>query len=448
MRRFFAAVLLVVGSLAWTPAGAPPPQAKPNIQTAELSNGLKVVMLEDRRLPLVAVNVWYHVGSKDERTGRTGFAHLFEHLMFKGTKNLPSESIDRLTEDVGGMNNAFTNDDVTVYYEVVPSNHLKRLLWAEADRMGALAIVESNFLSERDVVKEERRQGVENAPYGLVDEILSAAVFTKHPYQHTTIGSMDDLNRATLDDVREFHATYYTPENAVLVIVGDFDGAKTLPIIKEYFEKVPRGKQPTPRVTAVEPPQAAERRLDFTDPNAPLPQVVTAFHIPADGDPDSYALRILANALSNGQSSRLYQELVYKQQVAVEAGAFPNLTEHPNLLWATATVAPGKTLEAAEKALLAELEKVRTGNLTDQELQKAKNQVVSRNILSQQSLTGRSNALGRAATFFGDPTRAFTDIEKFQAVTAADVRRVAEKYLTAENRTVLYVKTPEKGGAK
>ncbi|MBX7218704.1 MAG: insulinase family protein [Blastocatellia bacterium] len=418
---------------------------KLNIQTAELANGLKIVMLEDHRLPLVGIQVWYHVGSKDERPGRTGFAHLFEHLMFKGTKNTPSEALDRMTEDVGGMNNAFTNDDVTVYLEVVPANHLRRLLWAEADRMGALSITEPNFLSERDVVKEERRQSVENAPYGLSEETMNAAAFTRHPYQHTTIGSMTDLNRATLADVNEFHDTFYAPNNATLVIVGDFDAAKTLPIIKEYFEPLQRSKQPIPRVTLVEPPQTAERKLSYTDPIASLPAVQFVYHIPEKGHPDSYALRILGNILSRGESSRLYQELVYKQQVAVEVSAFGNFTEHPNLFSAFGVAAPGKSLAEVEKAILAEIEKVRTKGVLEPELNKAKAQVLASTILGRQSLLGRAQALGEAATFFGDPNRAQTDVEKYGAVTGEDVKRVAEKYFTANNRTVMQILVKEGG---
>lgn len=441
--------------LGWSPAQAQTKLPKLKIQTAELPNGLKVVLHEDHRLPLVAIQVWYHVGSKDERPGRTGFAHLFEHLMFKGTKNLPSESIDRLTEDVGGMNNAFTDDDVTVYLEIVPAHHLRRLLWAEADRMGALAVTEENFRSERDVVKEERRQSVENAPYGMVDEILYASVFTKHPYQHTTIGSMEDLNRATLADVNEFHQSFYAPNNATLVLSGDFDSAAILPVIKEYFTPIPASSQPISRITVVEPPQTAERRLTYKDPNAPLPQVRIVFHTPGNGHPDSYALRLLGAILSNGQSSRLYQSLVYQQGLATEASGGGSFSEHPNLFSFVATLAPEKTLPEGEKSLLAEIEKLQTSGVTESELQKAKNQLLASKVNGWQSLMERAEALGRAATFFGDPNRALTDMERLQTVTMADVQAVAKKYFTTENRTVIYVSLPEAaeatktaGGAK
>jgi zinc protease len=251
-----------------------------------LPNGLRVLLVEDHRVPSVAINVGYRVGGKDDPPGRSGFAHLFEHLMFKGTKNTRPETIDRLTEDIGGVNNAFTADDITNYYEVVPSNYLETLLWAEADRLGSLAVTEEHFHTERDVVIGEYDQRILAEPYGMLDELVNREAYQVHPYRRGVIGDPDNLRAATIDDVVAFHATYYRPDNAVLVVVGDFDLEQTNAWIDRYFGRIPHAPEAIPRVTAVEPPQRGERTFTYRAANVPLAAVEYAYHIPPWRHPD------------------------------------------------------------------------------------------------------------------------------------------------------------------
>ena len=289
------------------------------ITTHELPNGLKLVLAEDHSRPVVNLQVWYHVGSKDERPGRTGFAHLFEHMMFRGSKNVGPEEHMRLVSQAGGVVNAYTSFDQTVYWESFPSNYLDRMLWLEADRMASLAINEPIFQKEREVVKEERRMRYENAPYGMLFERVLDALYQKYPYKHLPIGSMDDLNKATAADVKDFFDTYYVPNNATIVIVGDFDSKQATEAAAKYFGPVPRSKNPVPRVTTTEPAQSSLRELTAELPNAPLPAVVKAYHLPPIGSPDAYALELASQIMSAGQSSRLYRKLVYEDQTAIAA---------------------------------------------------------------------------------------------------------------------------------
>ena len=275
-----------------------------------LANGLRVYALRDTSTPNVAVQVWYDVGSKDDPKGRSGFAHMFEHLMFKATRNLVSEQMDRLTEDVGGYNNASTNDDYTNYYEVVPANHLQRLLFAEADRMASLVVEPKSFASERDVVKEELRQSTLARPYGkLFSTYLSAASYTTHPYARSTIGSIENLEAASIDDVRAFHATYYRPDNAILVVAGNFDPKQLDAWVDRYFSKIVRPTTAIPRVTVQEPMRAKPVSYTVYEPNTPLPAVVMTWHVPADRSADIPALTVLNTILSTGESSRMYESL-------------------------------------------------------------------------------------------------------------------------------------------
>ncbi|MBV8751106.1 MAG: insulinase family protein, partial [Candidatus Eremiobacteraeota bacterium] len=275
-----------------------------------LDNGLRVVLVPDRRVPSVAINVAYRVGGKDDPPGRSGFAHLFEHLMFKGTSRTAPETIDRLTEDVGGYNNAFTSDDITNYYEVVPSNHLERLLWAEADRLASLTVNAQNFATERDVVIGEYDQRVLAEPYGMLDELVNREAYAVHPYRCGVIGRPDELNAASLDDVVAFHATYYRPDNAVLVVAGDLDVDATLAAVERWFGPVGTPSGAIPRVTVVEPPQTAPRTYTYRAANVPLPAVEEAYHIPEAVHPDAAALDVLETLLGYGRSSRLYTTLV------------------------------------------------------------------------------------------------------------------------------------------
>ena len=411
-----------------------------------LGNGLRVLNAADPSSPTVAIQVWYHVGSKDDPQGRSGFAHLFEHIMFKSTKNMKSEMLDRLTEDVGGFNNAFTSDDVTVYYEVVPSNYLETLIWAEAERLSGLNVDDANFKSERDVVKEEYRQGVLAPPYGRFEYLLQQKSFLEHPYKRPTIGSIEDLDAASLKDVQEFHATYYRPDNATLIVVGDFDQAQLDKWVDKYFGPIAKPSRPLPRVEVKEPPRKSEIRLTEHGSND-LPAVGLTYLTPRQADADSDALRVADTILSAGESSRLYNSLVYNQQLAAEINSSAETREDASLFVLTAVLSEGKKAEDAEKSLLAEIKKLQDAPVSAAELEKAKNQIITEQLRQRETSNGKALALGEAAVLLGDPSRVNTDLARLQAVTAADIQRVMKKYFADTNRLVLYY-LPEatKGG--
>ena len=408
-----------------------------NYRDRTLANGLRVLTVEDHASPTVAIQVWYKVGSKDDPEGRSGFAHLFEHMLFKGTKNMKDEMMDRLTEDVGGINNASTWDDFTNYYEVVPSNYLETLLWAEADRMGSLNVDEKNFKSERDVVKEEFRSRVLAPPYGRFFYAIEKQSFTSHPYRRPGIGSIEELDASTLEDVKAFHSTFYRPDNATLVVVGDFEPKQMDAWIDKYFSRVAKPDRPMPRVTAKEPERTAERRVNEYAANVPLPAVAITYLAPPVASPDAAALDVAESILSSGESSRLYQSLVYQQQLAQEAFAQADLREQPGLFVLGAILASEKKPEEAERALLAELKKMQDTPVSAAELDKAKLQLVTNEVRERETSNGKAFALARAAVLLGDAARVNTDIEKLQAVTAADIQRVMKKYFTDSNRVVI-----------
>ena len=412
-----------------------------------LENGLRVLSVPDHSSPTVAVQVWYHVGSKDDPPSRSGFAHLFEHIMFKSTKNMKSEMMDRLTEDVGGFNNAFTEDDVTVYYEVVPSNYLETLIWAEADRLSGLNVDEANFKSEREVVKEEFRQSVLAPPYGKFSYLLQQKSFVAHPYKRPTIGSIEDLDAASLRDVQEFHSTYYRPDNATLVVVGDFDPKQLDTWVDKYFGGIAKPNLPLPRVKTQEPPRESESRFTEHGSND-LPAVGLTYLTPRQADPDSNALRVADAILSSGESSRLYHSLVYTQQLAAEVEATSETREDVSLFVLFAILSEGKKTEDVEKSLLAEIKKLQDAPVPAAELEKAKNQIVTDQLRELETSNGKALALGEAAVLLGDPARVNTDLERLQAVTAADVQRVMKKYFVDKNRMVLYYlpESAKKGG--
>ncbi len=413
-----------------------PPKLQYDIST--LPNGLTVILSEDHSTPIVHLQLWYHVGSKNEKKGRTGFAHLFEHMMFKGSKNVAPEEHTSVVSSVGGQSNAYTTDDETVFWETVPAQFLPLVIWLEADRMATLRIDRDNFAQEREVVKEERRMRVDNQPYGRLNEIIYDQAFTTHPYKHATIGSMEDLEAASIDDVRDFYQTYYVPENATVVIVGDFDAAQAKQLMTEYFGRVPKAARPVPRDIPKEPAQTAERSITVRAP-WPLPAVVVAHHITYDGHPDSYPLHAASKVLSDGQSSRIYRKLVYEQQLAVAAFGGANLIEDPNLFYAVAIVQPGHTPEEVAAALIAELERLKTEPISERELQRTKNQFARDYILGRESNQQKALQLGHAAVLHHDITTADGEFDIFQSITAADVQRVARTYFTAQNRMVLTI---------
>jgi zinc protease len=440
MRLRFARCLVVVVLLAatsfTTSAAVRPPKLQYDVST--LPNGLTLVLSEDHSTPIVHMQVWYHVGSKNEKKGRTGFAHLFEHLMFKGSKNVGPEEHTSMMTSLGGQANAYTTDDETVFWETVPQQYLPLIMWLEADRMATLRIDKDTFQNEREVVKEERRMRVDNQPYGRLTEFIFDNAFTTHPYKHQTIGSMEDLQAASVEDVRDFYQTYYVPENATVVVVGDFDTAQAKELAAQYFGRVPKAAHPVPRDIPQEPPQIAERRAAVRAP-WPLPAVVVAYHITYDGHPDSYPLHIAAKVLTDGQTSRIQQSLVYDKQIAVSAFGGANLIEDPNLFYAGAVVQPGHTPEEAATALIAELDRLKAEPITDHELQRTKNQFARDYIMQRESNQQKALQLGHAVVIHHDIRTADGEFDIFQNITVADVQRVAQTYFRPENRLVLTV---------
>jgi zinc protease len=434
MRLFRAALLLGVASLS-LPAAAqtlvPASTVKPiAYQERTLANGLRVYALRDTTTPNVAVQVWYDVGSKDDPKGRSGFAHMFEHLMFKATRNLVSEQMDRLTEDVGGYNNASTNDDYTNYYEVIPANHLQRLLFAEADRMASLVVEPTSFGSERDVVKEELRQSTLARPYGkLFSVYLSAASYSRHPYARSTIGNIENLEAASIDDVRAFHATYYRPDNAILVVSGNFDPNQLDAWIDQYFAKIAKPAGAIPRVTATEPERTKPVSYTVYEANTPLPAVAISWHVPADRDADIPALTVLQTILATGESSRLYENLVYREQLAQDAAALLDTKQATGNLVAYAILAGGKTVEAGEAALKREIARFRDAPVSAAELAEAKNEILTASIKSRETAEGKARILASSVIIDGDPRAADRQLAAIARVTIADVQRVAKKYL-------------------
>jgi zinc protease len=453
MRRVILCILAcaaVAASLAPLSAAVRPPKLQFHATT--LANGLRVILSEDHSTPIVHVSLWYHVGSKNEKEGRTGFAHLFEHMMFKGSKNVEPEAHTSIIASVGGQSNAYTNEDTTVFWQTLPAQFTPLALWLEADRMATLRIDEHAFKREVDVVKEERRMRVENQPYGRLNEIIYDTAFTRHPYKHPTIGSIADLEAASIEDVREFHGTYYVPENATLTVVGDFDTQQILQLVQQYFGRVPKAAKPVPRDIPKEPAWTKERRVTLEE-SWPLPAVVVAHHITYDGHPDSYPLHIASKILSDGQSSRITRELVYNKRLALTAFGQGNITEDPNLFFAVAIVQPGRTVAETEKALIAELEKLKNEPVTQRELQRAKNQFARDYIIGRESNQEKALHLAHAAVIHNDLGTTDGEFDIFTNITTADVQRVAKTYFTPENRLVLTIMprgagTGQQGGVK
>ncbi len=402
-----------------------------------LANGLRVLLVEDHSSPTVAINVGYKVGGKDDPPGRSGFAHLFEHLMFKGTANTKPETIDRLTEDVGGFNNAFTAEDLTNYYEVVPSNYLETLLWAEADRLGSLNVEDSIFKTERSVVIGEYDQSVLAAPYGMLGELIDNQTFTVHPYRRGVIGNPAELNAATLEDVRRFHQTYYQPENATLVVVGDFDPVQTNAWIDRYFGRIPKNTGTIPRVTTTEPAQKAQKRYTYYGANVPLPAVAFVYRAVSAAAADAPVLRVIQTLLADGESARLYRSLVYDEQIASDVASSADLREQPGLFTLYAILNAGKKPAAAERSLDREVQKLQGQPVGAAELEKAKTQLASALVRNREENNDVAIQLVRAAIVKGDPNRVNSELAEIQAVTAQDVQRVARTYLVATNRTVI-----------
>ena len=436
-------VIALIAGLTVSAAVRPP---KLQYEMTTLPNGLTVVLEEDHSTPIVHLQLWYHVGSKNEKPGRTGFAHLFEHMMFKGSKNVEPEAHTSHISSVGGQSNAYTTDDETVFWETVPAQYLPLALWLEADRMATLRIDKDTFTMEREVVKEERRMRIDNQPYGRLQEIIYDQAFTTHPYKHPTIGSMKDLEAASIEDVRDFYHTYYVPANATMVLVGDFDTPQAMDLVAKYLGRVPKAERPVPRDIPKEPPQTQEKRVTLQQP-WPLPAVVVAYHITYDGNPDSYPLHIAAKVLSDGESSRIYKKLVYDKQMAVAAFGQANLIEDPNLFYAVAIVQLPHTTQEVADALITEVERLKTESITDHELQRAKNQFARDYIVGRESNQSKASQLAHAVVIHRDITTADGEFDIFQNITTADVQRVARTYFKTENRVVMTLMPSGRTGA-
>lgn len=409
-----------------------------NIQSFALANGLHALFIERHEVPVASVEVWYHVGSKNEQPGKTGFAHLFEHLMFDGTRNVGPEQFSSTIVRSGGEDNAFTTEDTTVFWETVPSAMLETALWLEADRMRDLTINKDTLRNEKEVVKEERRLRFDNQPYGSVVETLYAHAFTVHPYRHTAIGSMADLDRATVDDVREFYDTYYVPDNATIVVTGDFEPQQAEGWIRNDFGKIPRGTRPITRDIPQEPPQTAERVVKL-DLDVALPAFVEGYHMPADGTPDAYPLRLATKILSDGESSLIYRRLVYEKQIATDAESTGNFTEDPNLFFIFAVMNAGHTPAEGEREVESILDDLRNKPVSGDELEKAKNQIFRDFILGRETVRRRGEELGYDTVVLKDSELVNTEPARFLAVTPEDIMRAARKYLVPENKTLVEI---------
>ncbi len=412
-----------------------------------LPNGLEIYTVEDHTAPIVAVQVWYHVGSKDDPQGRSGFAHLFEHMMFKGNEHLTPDMFDDLTENIGGENNAYTADDVTVYHETVPSNYLNPILWAEAERMSSLALNDKNFASERDVVKEEYRQRIRANPYGEFYLDIEKKSFAVHPYKRPGIGSIEELDASKLPEVKAFHSTFYRPDNAALVVVGDFKPEELDGWIKKYFGAVAKPSTKIPRVTVKEPPRKADKHDVSYSPRAPLPAVALTYLGPSIRSNDAPALSLVSEILAGGDSSRLYQTMVYEQQVVQSVSCDSDLREDLGLLAFRLILASGKTVAEAERSLSNEIEQVLKNGVTEAELDKAKSRFLTEKLEERETVNGKASALGQAVVVYGDATRVNTDLAKLQAVTTAEVKEVMNRYITGKKKvTVEYLPETMKPG--
>ena len=402
-----------------------------------LDNGLHVILHKDNTTPIVAVSVLYHVGSKNEDPNRTGFAHFFEHLLFEGSDNIKRGEFDKYITNSGGTNNANTSNDRTFYHEILPSNQLEMGLWLESERMMHAKIETAGVETQREVVKEEKRQRMDNQPYGsILTEILKRA-YTVHPYRWPTIGSLDHLNSATLDEFVNFYKTFYVPENATLSIAGDIDIEQAKLLIAKYFKDIPKGGKAIPRPKIVEPPQKAEIR-DVVLDNIQLPAVVQAYHMPAQGTDDSYALDMLSTLLSGGQSARLYKALVDEQKKAYTVQSFPFSSEDPGLYLVFALANVGVNIDDLEKAMDAEVDKVKNELISEKEFQKIRNQVESQIVQQNSSMVGVAEQLANYYVYFGDANLINTEIDRYMKVTREDLQRVAKKYINKENRVVLH----------
>ncbi|HKT11761.1 MAG TPA: pitrilysin family protein [Terriglobia bacterium] len=438
MKRYRTGTLLLAAGLllAQALAGAELRVPHLNFTDQRLENGLRVIIAPDHTAPVFAISVTYSVGSHSERPGRTGFAHLFEHMMFQGSKNVGKGEHMILIENNGGDMNGTTSEDRTNYFEMLPRNQLDLALFLESDRMRSLAVNQANLDNQRNAVQEERRLGIDNQPYGKAELEIDNLAYDNFAYKHSIIGSMADLNAATVSDVQNFFRIYYAPNNAVLTLVGDLDPTEALEKVKKYFGDIPSQAAP-PKPDLTEPEHYGERRETMMDPLARLPMILMAFHTPPGNTADSYALQVLASILSTGESSRLYQHLVKDKQLATSVDTQADARTGDSLFYVVAVPRPGVKVEDLENALNGEIAAVKKDGVTDAEMEKARAQFRRQQIQARQSDLYTAMRMGEYAVMFNDPDLINTIFDKFNAVTAAQVKEAANKYLVAQEQAVV-----------
>jgi predicted Zn-dependent peptidase len=438
MKRYSAAALLVGLLFAGASlfAGDVPSLPKMEFTDTHLDNGLRVLLVPDHSAPVVAISVAYDVGSRNERPGRTGFAHLFEHMMFQGSENVGKGEHFILLENNGGDLNGTTNEDRTIYYEIVPKNQLDLILFLEADRMGKLAVNQTNLDNQRNAVQEERRLGIDNQPYGKSFLEIDSLAYDCFGYKHSTIGSMADLSAADLSDVKDFFRIYYAPNNAVLTLVGDFDPGEATAKIKKYFDSISRQPTPPPALPCEED-RYGERRETVMDPLARVPMVIAAYQVAPGNTAENYALRVLGDILGTGQSSRLYQSLIKDKQLATDVQVQTDARRGPSLMYFTATLRPGVKTDDVEKALYDMIEAVARDGVTSQEIDKVRMQNLRRQVQVRESALQVANRVGNSAVYFNDPNLINTALDKYNAITADDVKNAARKFLVPNLRAVV-----------
>jgi zinc protease len=453
VKLFTATALAAVGFGLALAQKAPSPIPKIKFSDNKLDNGLRVIIAEDHYAPVYAICVAYKVGSKDEHPGRTGFAHLFEHMMFKGTENVGVEEFDFLVDTNGGSSNGTTNTDRTSYYESLPKNQLDLGLYIEADRMRALAITPENLENQRQAVKEERRQSVDNQAYGQTSEKLEELIYDNFAYHHPVVGSMADLDAASVDDVKQFFKTYYAPNNAVVALVGDIDTKETLAKAKKYFGTIPR-QDPPKTVDLAETPKDGERRAAIADPLARAVRLDIAYRIPPSDQADARALGVAASILGGGggrgggggNNSRLYRKLVDEKQIASQVSCSTDRRAGPGIFRISATLQPGKSPQEAEGLIAEEIAKLHAEPVTEQELQRVR-MSLRRSAENRVTALSRAQALADAAAVYDDPNRVNTEIDAQMTVTAADIRKAVQASLVKAN-SVVVVTTPAGGGGR
>ncbi|OGB65640.1 MAG: hypothetical protein A2Y94_06885 [Caldithrix sp. RBG_13_44_9] len=405
----------------------------------QLENGLQVIMLKNHQVPVVAVDIWYKVGSKDEKPGKSGFAHLFEHMMFEGSENVGKAEHMKLLTDVGGTVNGSTTQDRTNYWQVVPANQLELALWLEADRMRSLKINLENFENQRATVKEERRLRIDNQPYmPVIYELKDQISYRNFAYQHSVMGSMEDLDRATLEDVTAFHSLYYRPNNAVMAVVGDFTVQQAYTLVKKYFSKIPTGAA-IPAVDLSESRCQREVRFTFPDSFAPFPAILISQLIPERTHSSFYPLELLEKILFDGESSRFYRKLVEEEQLALHVVGGQDGKFGPALFFLFAQLHPEKKLLDLEKTIYAEFEQLQSRGVSEEELEKAKNKVRTDFVSQQESVRSLADTLCMYHTVYQQPERFFTELERFEKITATEVQAAAKEFLGPDGRSVIEI---------